>query len=435
MDSSSARTASFEDMDDTRVGEGAAVAAGSAAVSPLQGVSTSAAAPERTVFGVIAAVSFCHCLNDLIQSLVPAIYPILKSTYALDFAQVGLITLAFQLTASLLQPLVGIYTDRKPQPFSLVIGMGFTLVGLLMLSRAGSFGLILSAAALIGTGSSVFHPESSRIARAASGGRHGLAQSLFQVGGNFGQSIGPLLAAFVVVPHGQGSVAWFSIAALVAMVVLVQVGRWYANRQAAAKGKKAAAVQPVGLSRARIGWSIALLVAIVFSKNFYTAGFSSYYTFYLIHRFGVPVQSAQIYLFVFLGAVALGTVLGGPIGDRIGRKPVIWGSVLGVLPFSLVLPYADLTWTVILTIPIGLILASSFPAIIVLGQELLPGRVGVVSGLFFGLSFGMGGLGAAVLGQLADHTSIEFVYRICSVLPAIGLLAAFLPNLRKLRPA
>lgn len=435
MESTSARAASFDDPGDRRVGGSAVAAAGSAAVSPLQAAPGATATPERTVFGVIAAVSFCHCLNDLIQSLVPAIYPILKSTYALDFAQVGLITLAFQLTASLLQPLVGIYTDRKPQPFSLVVGMGFTLSGLLLLSRAGSFGMILVAAALIGTGSSVFHPESSRIARAASGGRHGLAQSLFQVGGNFGQSIGPLLAAFVVVPQGQGSVAWFSIAALVAMVVLMQVGRWYAARQAATKGRKAAAVQPVALSRARIGWSIALLVAIVFSKNFYTAGFSSYYTFYLIHRFGVPVQSAQIYLFVFLGAVALGTVLGGPIGDRIGRKPVIWGSVLGVLPFSLVLPYADLTWTVILTIPIGLILASSFPAIVVFGQELLPGRVGVVSGLFFGLSFGMGGLGAAVLGRLADHTSIEFVYRICSVLPAIGLLAAFLPNLRKPRPA
>ncbi len=435
MDSSSARAASFDDRDDAGLTDSAAAVAASVVVSPLQAAPAATSTPEGTVFGVIAAVSFCHCLNDLIQSLVPAIYPILKSTYALDFAQIGLITLAFQLTASLLQPLVGVYTDRKPQPFSLVIGMGFTLVGLLMLSRASSFMLILIAAALIGTGSSVFHPESSRIARAASGGRHGLAQSLFQVGGNFGQAIGPLLAAFVVVPHGQGSVAWFSVAALVAMVVLVQVGRWYANRQAAAKGKKVVAVQPVALSRARIGWSIALLVAIVFSKNFYTAGFSSYYTFYLIHKFGVPVQSAQIYLFVFLGAIALGTVLGGPIGDRIGRKPVIWGSVLGVLPFSLILPYADLTWTVILTIPIGLILASSFPAIIVFGQELLPGRVGVVSGLFFGLSFGMGGLGAAVLGQLADHTSIEFVYRICSVLPAIGLLAAFLPNLRKLKPS
>lgn len=332
------------------------------------------AAGGGSVFSIMFATSVAHGLNDTIQSLLPAIYPLLRTAFRLDYGQIGLITLAFQLTASLLQPLVGIYTDRRPQPFSLVVGMGFTLIGLLMLSRAGSFGSILVAAALIGTGSSVFHPESSRIARAASGGRHGLAQSLFQVGGNFGQSIGPLLAAFVVVPHGQGSVAWFSIAALIAMLVLVQVGRWYASRQAASKGRTAAAVQPVGLSRARIGWSIVLLVAIVFSKNFYTAGFSSYYTFYLIQRFGVPVQSAQIYLFVFLGAIALGTVLGGPIGDRIGRKPVIWGSVLGVLPFSLILPYADLTWTVILTVPIGLILASSFPAIIVFGQELLPGR-------------------------------------------------------------
>jgi FSR family fosmidomycin resistance protein-like MFS transporter len=391
-----------------------------------------APAPSRAgpVYGVIAAISICHLLNDLIQSLVPAIYPILKSTYALDFGQIGLITLAFQLTASLLQPVVGIYTDRHPLPFSLSIGMGFTLLGLLLLGSASSFGLILLAAALVGTGSAVFHPESSRIARMASGGRHGLAQSLFQVGGNFGQSIGPLLAAFIVVPRGQGSVSWFSAVALVGIVILLGVGRWYGARlrESRATGPK----KPGSLlfSRRRVAGAVTVLVLLVFSKNFYTASLTSYYTFYLIQKFGLSVQTAQVYLFVFLGSVALGTILGGPIGDRFGRKIVIWGSILGVLPFTLILPYADLFWTVALTIPIGLIMASSFPAIIVFAQELVPGRVGVVSGLFFGVTFGIAGLGAAVLGQVADHTSIEFVYRICAFLPALGLLAVFLPDTR-----
>ena len=388
--------------------------------------------PARTgpVYSVIAAISVCHLLNDLIQSLVPAIYPILKSTYALDFGQIGLITLAFQLTASLLQPVVGIYTDRHPLPFSLAVGMGFTLLGLLLLASASSFGLILVAAALVGTGSSIFHPESSRIARMASGGRHGLAQSLFQVGGNFGQSIGPLLAAFVVVPRGQGSLSWFSIVALVGIVILLQVGRWYRARLGETQAKaKTAGKAP--FSRRRVAGAVTVLVLLVFSKNFYTASLTSYYTFYLIQKFGVSVQTAQVYLFVFLGSVALGTILGGPIGDRFGRKVVIWGSILGVLPFTLVLPHADLFWTIVLTIPIGLIMASSFPAIVVFAQELVPGRVGVVSGLFFGVTFGMGGLGAAVLGQLADQTSLEFVYRLCAFLPAIGLLAVFLPDTRE----
>ena len=396
-------------------------------------VAPKAGPDETTVYAVIAAISFCHCLNDLIQSLVPAIYPIIKDKLALDFGQIGLITLTFQLTASLLQPLVGIYTDRKPQPYSLVLGMGMSLLGLLLLSQATSFGLILLAAALIGTGSSVFHPESSRIARAASGGRYGLAQSLFQVGGNFGQAIGPLLAAFIVVPRGQGSIAWFSVAALVAMAFLFAVGRWYAGRLAAMLARASKGAAPSGFTRGRVAFAIAILVLIVFSKNFYTAGFTSYYTFYLIERFGLSIQDAQLCLFVFMGSIAVGTLVGGPIGDRLGRKHVILLSVLGALPFTAALPFVNLPWTIALTVPIGLIVASSFPAIIVFAQELMPGRVGVVSGLFFGLSFGMGGLGAAVLGEVADKTSITYVYEICAWLPAIGILALLLPDLRKVR--
>lgn len=399
------------------------------------GILASEPSKDRTVFAVIAAISVSHCLNDLIQSLLPAIYPVLKTAYGLDFGQVGLITLTFQVSASLLQPLVGLATDRHPQPFSLVVGMGFSLLGLLLVASAGSFTAILLAAALIGVGSSVFHPESSRIARAASGGRHGLSQSIFQVGGNFGQAIGPLLAAFIVVPRGQGSVAWFSVAALAAMVILTGVGRWYRDRLRAAPARRPAQAAPT-FTRGRIGLALVVLVLLTFSKNFYTAGFTSYYTFYLIDRFGIPVQEAQIDLFVLLGSIAAGTLIGGPIGDRIGRKPVIVGSVLGVLPFTLALPYANLFWTVALTVPIGLILASSLPAILVYGLEIMPGRVGVVSGLFFGLSFGMGGLGAAVLGQIADHTSIGFVYRICAWLPVLGVLALLLPDTRaERRPA
>ena len=390
-------------------------------------------AEENTLFAILVALSFSHLLNDMIQSLIPAMYPILKESFRLSYSQIGLITLTFQLTASLLQPVVGLYTDRYPKPYSLAIGMGFTLVGLLLLSVAASFPMILIAAGLVGMGSSVFHPESSRMARAASGGRHGLAQSLFQVGGNAGSAIGPLLAAFIVVPRGQASIAWFSIAAILAITVLFHVGRWYRghlSKRVARSGAGAGAgdARPA-LSRARIGFSIGILMCLVFSKYIYLVSLSNYYTFYLIDKFAVSVQAAQVYLFVFLGAVAVGTIVGGPIGDRFGYKFVIWGSILGVLPFTLILPHANLFWTGILTVPIGLILASAFSAIMVYAQELLPGRVGLVAGLFFGFAFGIAGLGAAVLGKMADLTSIAFVYRVCSFLPLIGLLTALLPNL------
>jgi FSR family fosmidomycin resistance protein-like MFS transporter len=388
---------------------------------------------RRTVVPVLAAVSFSHLLNDLIQSLIPATYPILKSSFHLDFAQIGLITLTFQLTASLLQPVVGLYTDKRPSPFSLVVGMGFTLVGLILLSRAASYPVILAAAALVGIGSSVFHPESSRVAHMASGGRHGLAQSVFQVGGNAGSALGPLLAAFIVVPRGQGSIAWFSLVALLAMIVLLNVGRWYQARVHVAKSRPAAMKAGTGLTRSRIATSIAILVALVFSKQVYIVSLSSYFTFYLIQKFQISVQAAQVHLFVFLGSVALGTILGGPIGDRIGRKYVIWCSILGVLPFTLALPYASLFWTSVLSVVIGLVLASAFSAILVYAQELVPGRVGMIAGLFYGVSFGLGGLGAAALGELADATNIEFVYRVCAFLPAIGLLTYFLPTMERTR--
>lgn len=388
---------------------------------------------ERVTVPILAAISISHLLNDLIQSLLPAIYPILKENFRLDFGQIGLLTLTFQLTASLLQPLVGTYTDKKPQPFSLVIGMGFTLIGLLTLSRAGSYPMLLLGAALVGMGSSVFHPESSRVARMASGGRHGLAQSVFQVGGNAGSALGPLLAAFIVVPFGQSSIAWFSAVALLAMIILFNVGRWYRDKLVDLKAKPRAAAATSLLSRKRIAVSLAILMVLVFSKNFYTASFSSYFTFYLISKFQLSVQEAQVHLFVFLGAVAAGTVIGGPIGDRIGRRYVIWISILGVLPFTLMLPYANLLWTTVLSVIIGLVLASAFSAILVYATELVPGRVGMIAGLFFGLSFGMGGLGAAVLGELADLTSVETVYKVVSFLPAIGLLTYFLPKIEKAR--
>ncbi|MCD6071870.1 MAG: Fosmidomycin resistance protein [Microvirga sp.] len=395
--------------------------------TPLQ---TSA---ERVAVPILAAISVSHLLNDLIQSLLPAIYPILKDNYRLDFGQIGLLTLTFQMSASLLQPLVGTFTDRKPQPFSLMVGMGFTLIGLLTLSQAHSYPLLLLGAALVGMGSSVFHPESSRVARMASGGRHGLAQSVFQVGGNAGTALGPLLAAFIVVPFGQGSIAWFSAVALLAMLILFAVGRWYRDKLVELKAKPKAAERKSSFSRRRIAVSITILMLLVFSKNFYMAGLTSYYTFYLISKFQLSVQDAQVYLFIFLGAVAAGTLLGGPIGDRIGRRYVIWISILGVLPFTLLLPYVGLFWTAVLSIIIGLVLASAFSAILVYATELVPGRVGMIAGLFFGLSFGMGGLGAAALGQLADMTSIETVYKVCSFLPAIGLLAYFLPKIEKAR--
>jgi MFS transporter, FSR family, fosmidomycin resistance protein len=384
-----------------------------------------------TVLAVLAAVSFCHFLNDLIQSLLPAIYPLLKAQYTLDFGQIGLLTLVFQLTASLLQPLVGYYTDRRPMPYSLPIGMSFTLAGLLLLSRASSFPLLLLAAGLVGTGSSVFHPESSRIARLASGGRHGFAQSVFQVGGNAGSAAGPLLAAFIVLPYGQRSIAWFSLAALLAILLLTRVGGWY-RQHALSKPHASVTQAPAhGLSKGSVIAAIAVLLALIFSKYFYLASIYSYYTFYLMDHFALGVRDAQLHLFLFLGAVALGTLVGGPLGDRIGRKYVIWASILGVLPFTLVLPCVGLVWTSVLSIVIGLILSSAFSAILVYAQELLPGKVGMIAGLFFGFAFGMGGLGAALLGQLADATSIEFVYKVCAFLPLIGLLAVFLPDLHR----
>lgn len=368
----------------------------------------------------------------MMQSLLPAIYPILKSSFRLDFGQVGLITLTYQLTASLLQPLVGLYTDRRPQPYSLPVGMGFTLTGLFLLAIAPRFGILLCAAALMGMGSSVFHPESSRVARMASGGQLGLAQSVFQVGGNLGSSLGPLLAAFIVLPRGQSSVAWFSLAALLGIFVLINVGRWYKTHELTKSRSKHSREHAV-LPRRKIVISLAVLVALIFSKYFYLASLTSYYTFYLMSKFHVTVQSAQIHLFLFLGAVAGGTIIGGPVGDRLGRKVVIWCSILGVLPFTLALPYANLFWTSVLSVVIGLILASAFSAILVYAQELLPGKVGMISGLFFGFAFGMAGIGAAVLGELADFTDIHFVYRVCSFLPVIGLLTAFLPDLRTTR--
>ena len=402
-------------------------------VTPSTGVSSPLRA-EETAYRILAALGLCHLLNDMLQSVIPAVYPILKSSYHLDFGQIGLITLTVQLTASLLQPMVGLFTDKRPMPYSLPVGMAFTLAGLLLLSVAPSFLMILGAVALVGVGSSVFHPESSRVVRMASGGRHGLAQSIFQVGGNFGTSLGPLLAAFIVLPAGQRSIAWLSAFALIAIVVMTKVGHWYkAHRKPGARARGSAHEHQPQLSSRTIGISLAILVALVFSKFFYLVSLTSYYTFFLIQKFHVSVQTAQIYLFVFLGAVAAGTIIGGPVGDRIGRKYVIWVSILGVLPFSLPLPYVNLFWTGILSVIIGMVLASAFTAIVVYAQDLVPGKVGAVSGLFFGLAFGMGGIGAALLGQLADATSITFVYKVCSFLPAIGLLTAFLPNIEPSR--
>ena len=389
-----------------------------------------------TAFNVLGALSLCHLLNDMVQSLLPSIYPILKTALDLDFSHIGLITLANQLTASLLQPIVGYYTDRQPQPQSLAAGMTFTLAGLLLLAWAGHFGTVLAAAALIGIGSSIFHPESSRIARLASGGQHGLAQSLFQVGGNAGSAVGPLLAAFIVLPRGQGSLTWFAAAPVVAITVLWRVGRWYGQRALAATGPSKASVRPHhNLSPKQVTRALAVLLVLVFSKYIYLASLGTYYTFYLIETFHVSVRSAQLHLFVFLGAVAAGTILGGPVGDRFGRKYVIWGSILGVLPFTLALPHANLALTGILSALIGLILASAFSAIIVYAQELVPGKIGMISGLFFGFAFGIGGLGAAALGTVADRTSVTFIYQVCAWLPALGLFAAFLPEVEPTPPS
>ncbi|MBP0604232.1 MULTISPECIES: MFS transporter [Aeromonas] len=385
---------------------------------------------NTTRYPVIAAISFSHLLNDMMQSVLLAIYPLLKLGLDLSFAQIGLITLTYQFTGSLLQPLIGLCTDRRPMPYSLPLGMGFTLVGLLSLSQADSFGAVLLSAMLIGMGSSVFHPESSRVARMAAGNQPGLAQSLFQIGGNLGSAIGPLLAALIIVPQGQGSAAWFSLFALVGVVVLVFVGRWSSQHGAHFHRRMKAQIGN-GLSRRQIGWSLAILGLLMFSKFFYMTSLSSYYAFYLMDKFGLSLDRAQLHLFAFLFAVAAGTVLGGPVGDHIGRKRVIWISILGVAPFTLLLPHVDLFWTTVLSMIIGLILASAFSAILVYAQDLVPGKVGTISGLFFGFAFGMGGIGAALLGRLADATSIETVYQVCAYLPLIGLLTACLPTIRK----
>jgi MFS transporter, FSR family, fosmidomycin resistance protein len=390
---------------------------------------------NRTVLGILLALSVSHLLNDTIQSLIPAIYPIVKTEFSLSFTQIGLITLTFQMTASLMQPVVGFYTDRRPKPFSLATGMALSLSGLLLLSVAHNFHLLLVAVALVGSGSAVFHPEASRVAFLASGGRHGFAQSLFQVGGNAGSALGPLLAALIITQRGQSRIAWFSFAALLGFVVLFNVGRWYRQNLWRTKPRRPRAGQatPLGLSRGRVLSALAILVVLIFSKYFYLASMSSYFTFYLIDKFHVSVPNAQLHLFLFLFSVAAGTLIGGPIGDRFGRKYVIWGSILGVAPFTLALPHANLFWTGVLTVPIGLILASAFSAILVYAQELVPGKVGMIAGIFFGFAFGMGGIGSAVLGRLADHTSIGYVYQVCAFLPLIGLLTALLPNLERKR--
>ncbi|HTG02346.1 MAG TPA: MFS transporter [Nitrospirota bacterium] len=389
-------------------------------------------ATKRIRFKVLGAISFSHFLNDMIQSLILAIYPLLKGKFQLTFAQIGLITLTYQITASLLQPLVGFTTDRNPKPYSLAFGMLCTLLGLIMLAFAPNYGLLLCAAAMVGTGSSIFHPESSRVARMASGGQHGLAQSIFQVGGNSGSAAGPLLAAWIIIPHGQQSVAWFTLAALIAITVLWQVGGWYRRRLELAGPHPAghSGLHP-NLPARTVMTSLLVLLVLIFSKFFYLASLSSYFIFYLMHHFSLSVRSAQVHLFAFLFAVAMGTVFGGPLGDRIGRKRVIWLSILGAAPFALVMPYANLAWTGVLVFIIGFILSSAFSAILVFAQELIPGKVGTISGFFFGFAFGMGGIGAAVLGKLADQHGIEFVYHLCSYLPLLGILTVLLPDLGK----
>jgi FSR family fosmidomycin resistance protein-like MFS transporter len=389
-----------------------------------------AAEENRTEFTVLGAISFSHFLNDMMQSLILAIYPLLKGTFDLNFTQIGLITLTYQVTASILQPVVGFYTDKHPKPYSLAIGMSCTLIGLLALAFASNYPTVLLAAALVGTGSSIFHPESSRIAKLASGKRHGLAQSIFQVGGNAGSAIGPLLAAWVIIPHGQHAVGWFSLVALLAIVVLVQIGRWYRTHQLAQAARRKSK-PPTALPRATVLRGVSVLLVLVFSKFFYLTSLSSYYTFYLMSKFHLPVQAAQHYLFLFLAAVAAGTILGGPIGDRIGRRKVIWGSILGVVPFTLLLPHVGLTATATLSVIIGIVLASAFPAIVVYAQELMPNKTGTVAGLFYGFAFGMGGIGAAALGHLADLRGIEYVYQVCAYLPLLGLFAVMLPEIHR----
>ncbi|UKT66073.1 MFS transporter [Pedobacter mucosus] len=398
--------------------------------TPMIENNTTSTIIEKTVFPILFALSFSHLLNDTIQSLIPAIYPIIKTSYGLSFSQIGLITLTFQLAASLLQPFVGLYTDKKPQPYSLAVGMGFTLIGLVALSQSTHFYTMLISVCFIGIGSSIFHPEASRMAHAASGGKRGLAQSVFQLGGNAGSSLGPLLAAWIIVPYGQFSVIWFSVIALLAIIILSYVGNWYKGF-VIAKNKNKVAIQSVvnQFSKKKVIFAISILLLLIFSKYFYMASLTSYFTFYLIDKFHVSVQTSQIYLFIFLFSVAAGTLLGGPIGDKFGRKYVIWASILGTAPFALLLPHANLFWVGVLIVPIGMILASAFSAILVYAQELIPGKVGLVAGLFFGFAFGMGGIGSALLGKLADAKGIEYVFSICAFLPLIGLITGFLPNI------
>jgi FSR family fosmidomycin resistance protein-like MFS transporter len=398
---------------------------------PDQSIAIAKPAVRTAALGVLGALTASHLINDMMQSLILALYPILKGEFQLSFAQIGLITLTFQLTASFFQPLVGLYADKHPTPYALPMGMGSTLCGLLLLAFAPNFGAVLVAAAFVGIGSAVFHPESSRVARMASGGRHGFAQSMFQVGGNTGSAIGPLIAALVIAPYGQRSIAWFALAALLGIFLLLKVSGWYAANRVSGSATRSVKSEVSQYSRRVVLGAIAVLLVLIFSKYFYIAGLSSFYTFYLIEKFGLSVQSAQMHLFLFLLASALGTLVGGPVGDRIGRKPVIWASILGIAPFTLLLPYVDLFWTTTLTIVIGFMLSSAFSAILVYAQELMPGKVGMVSGLFFGFAFGMGGLGAAVLGILADHTSIDFVYRAIAWLPLLGVVAILLPRSRK----
>ncbi|QEC41733.1 MFS transporter [Pseudobacter ginsenosidimutans] len=390
---------------------------------------------EGTVFSVLIALSITHLLNDTLQSLIPAMYPLLRDSLHLDFSQIGLITLTFQMSASLLQPVVGFVTDKKPQPFSLAIGMSFTLLGLISLSMAHTFGMVLVSVALVGIGSAIFHPEASRLAYMAAGGRHGMAQSLFQVGGNAGSSLGPLLAAAIIVPLGQFHVIWFSLAALLAIFIMLRISTWYKQNTHRIKPKKSRAngMPHVQLSQGKVIFSVVILLVLIFSKYFYMTSLTSYYTFYLIDKFHISVQSAQIHLFIFLFSIAAGTFIGGPLGDRIGRKYVIWISILGCAPFTLLMPHANLFWTSILSVFIGVILSSAFSAILVYAQELMPGKVGMIAGLFFGFAFGMAGVGSALLGKLADATSISYVYDVCAWLPLIGILTAFLPNIEGTR--
>jgi FSR family fosmidomycin resistance protein-like MFS transporter len=386
---------------------------------------------SKTIYPVLWAASLCHLLNDMTQALLPAAYPILQGKFDLSFSQVGFLTFVYQITGSLFQPFIGYYTDRRPMPYSLPFGMASSMAGLLTLAFAPSYGVLLAGSMLLGLGSSIFHPESSRIARLASGGAHGLAQALFQVGGNFGSALGPLAAAFIVLPRGQHGLAWFSLATVAGIIILTGLGRWYQSNGHAARPKGHASTRHAYLSSGQVSRAMTVLIALLFSKYVYLACFTSYYIFYLINKFGLPTKTAQIYQFCFLAAVAAGTIAGGPIGDRLGRKPVIWVSILGVLPFTLALPHVGLTATVALTIIIGFVIASAFPAIVVFGQELMPGRVGMVSGLFFGFIFGIGGIAAAALGKLADWQGIQFVFQVCAFLPALGILTMFLPDLRK----